>query len=117
MNKITSNRIELTFMRTAATALLGLALAISVVGCEKKPAAPPTPHAKAPSNSTSESAAGSGLADAVGSAAASLGLDAPDMQIPSLDEIESTLEAQITDANADAAFQDLEKDIESDSSQ
>ena len=46
--------------------------------------------------------------------APSLGLDQPDMQIPTQDEIDAAIANQINASNADAAFNDLQKDIDSD---
>jgi hypothetical protein len=100
----------------AATVLVGAALLWNS-GCKPKeapPAAtPPVPHAQV--SPTGVNSIGDSLSQAASKAQSSLGLDLPDVQIPTQDEIDAAMASEITSTNADAEFTDLEKDIDSDS--
>lgn len=107
---ISTNHVNRIFNSSAAIFSLSAAIMLAT-GCSKgTPQATnsPPPKTVAPGDNTKAKTVSPAVL------APSLGLDQPDMRIPTQDEIDAAIANQINASTADAAFNDLQKDIDSD---
>ena len=93
--------------RHSLTAASVAFIAMTLSGCESKtPTASNTPPPAAKTPATPPPGATAAIPG--------MNLQLPDVKIPAQEEIDAMVNAQISDANADSAFADLQKDIDND---
>jgi hypothetical protein len=113
---------HINHIRTLATLLSAASLCLTLAlftGCEKKDApAPATPKAASntPAPAKPAGSSSTALPTTPQGAAAALGFEMPNIQIPTQDDLDAKIAKTINEQNADTEFQNLEKELETETS-
>src|SRR5262245_35415610 len=108
-------------MRTIINSVASISIGtlITVGGCSKSPEtkatnSPQAAPSAAPANSSSANSLPKVDTSSPQAMASSLGLDLPDMKLPTQDELDAVAGGKINASNADTEFAELLKDIDGD---